>query len=64
MGHTEEERRELYGCDGKCYWPYGMCPRVEFCEETKKREFVASWLSVVIICGIALLLVSLVIILL
>lgn len=45
MKHTKEERSKLYGCDGKCYWATGMCPRAEICEETRVREFVASLLA-------------------
>ena len=39
---TKEQKIATYGCDGKCYWDKGMCPRVEICPETRNKEFVAT----------------------
>lgn len=51
------ERAEKYGCSGECYGATGMCPAVEWCEETKKGEFfatvVATFLCIVIVVMLA-----------
>lgn len=28
-------------CNNECYTPYGMCPRVEWCEKTKTWRIVS-----------------------
>ena len=32
-------------CDGKCYTDEGICPRAEWCDKTRKGEFVATVLA-------------------
>lgn len=41
--------KEIYEpgeCDDKCYTPEGMCPRAEFCERTRRGEFMATVVAV------------------
>lgn len=45
----EQERARKHDCDGKCYWSTGMCPRVEYCEETRAKEFLATLLALITI---------------
>lgn len=46
---TKEEKAKLHDCDGICYWETGMCPRADYCEETRTGEFIATVLAVPII---------------
>lgn len=39
---AQKSRAEKYGCDGICYSSTYMCPRAEYCDETRVREFVAT----------------------
>lgn len=41
---TEEElnKAKRYHCDGLCYGNKFMCPRVEYCNETRVREGIAT----------------------
>lgn len=48
----EEKLSKKYGCDGRCYTPTSMCPRVETCPETRFREFLAVF---VLVAGLALM---------
>lgn len=52
MKKTQRQKALEHNCDGKCYWGTGMCPRVEYCEETRKGEFRASILATLILFGL------------
>lgn len=46
------DKREMmlskkYGCNGLCYGNKFMCPRVEYCEETRKGEFFATLFAII-----------------
>lgn len=38
----EIEKSKKYNCDGLCYTCYHMCPRVDYCPETRQKEFFAT----------------------
>lgn len=42
------KRSKKYGCDGQCYTSTGMCPRVEYCPETRKIELLATIIAMAI----------------
>lgn len=42
----QEELANKYHCDGRCYWSTGMCPRVDYCEHTRVKEFIATILII------------------
>lgn len=44
--NKEQERSTKYGCNGRCYTGTRMCPRVEFCPETRNKEFAATIIAV------------------
>lgn len=46
-----EIRKKKYNCDGRCYWNTGMCPRADYCEETRFREGMATLFAILIIIG-------------
>lgn len=44
-GYKEQKRRqraEKHGCDGVCYGKDGMCGAIEWCDETRNGELMAS----------------------
>ena len=55
---SEKERAEEHGCDGKCYWNNGMCPRVDNCEETRRGEFLATLFAIPTLFGAGLLFIA------
>lgn len=48
---TNKQRKlaDKYKCDGRCYWSTGMCPRVDYCEHTRYKEFIAMILAILLI---------------
>lgn len=44
-----ERRKKKYGCDGKCYTSLSMCGAADTCPETRKKEWRATVISLVII---------------
>ena len=49
----EIEKSKKHNCDGLCYTRYHMCPRVDYCSETRTKEFFAT-----IIAGLCLLIIN------
>lgn len=56
---TEEEKRQrramLHGCDGVCYSGTSMCPAVDTCQETRKKEAWATLAAAATIVALPLL---------
>lgn len=47
----ELARANKYNCDGLCYENRFMCPRVDYCNETRTKEGIATILAcIVYIC--------------
>lgn len=40
--NKKQKRKRKYNCDGNCYTKTSMCPRVEYCKETRLREFLVT----------------------
>lgn len=60
----ELDRAKKYGCDGICYGCRFMCPRVEYCPETRFKEGLATLFAVLTILAIPFMILVLIIILL
>ena len=48
-----EQRAKKYGCDGNCYTGKRICPRIDYCPETRTGEFIASVVAM-LVCLLAL----------
>lgn len=51
----EIEKSKKYNCDGLCYCHHHICPRVDYCPETRNKEFFAT-----VIAGLVYLILLLV----
>ena len=49
LTNKQKKLADKYKCDGKCYWSTGMCPRVDYCEHTRYKEFIAMMLAILLI---------------
>lgn len=49
MTNKQKKLADKYKCDGKCYWSTGICPRVDYCEHTRYKEFIAMILAILLI---------------
>ena len=47
-----KKRAKSYGCDGICYSKDKMCNRVDYCPETRSKEFAATIFAVIFIISI------------
>lgn len=41
----EIEKSKKHNCDGLCYTCYHVCPRIDYCTETRTKEFFATVLA-------------------
>lgn len=48
--------------NNECYTPYGMCPRVEWCEKTKHGELLATIVAVSLACLVSVILLPVVVV--
>ena len=49
-----EERARKHQCDGICYTSTYMCPRAEWCDETRVGEFIATVIAAILVILVAL----------
>ena len=49
-------------CNNECYTPYGMCPRVEWCEKTKHGELLATIVAGSLACLVSVILLPVVVV--
>ena len=49
-----EERAKKHQCDGICYASTYMCPRAEWCDETRVGEFIATVIAAILVILAAL----------
>lgn len=53
-----KRRQKTYHCNGICYGNTFMCPQVETCPETRKKEFFCTVAAVLLLLGLGLLVVT------
>lgn len=41
LTNKQKKLADKYKCDGRYYWSTGICPRVNYCEHTRYKEFIA-----------------------
>lgn len=46
LTNKQKKLADKYKCDGRCYWSTGMCPRADYCEHTRCKEFIAMMFAV------------------
>lgn len=44
LTNKQKKLADRYKCDGKCYW----CPRIDYCEHTRYKEFLAMILAILL----------------
>lgn len=49
LTNKQKKLADKYKCDGRCYWKTGMCPRADYCEHTRYKEFLAMMLAILLI---------------
>ena len=59
--NKKQKRIKRYNCDGNCYMNKSICPRIEYCPETRVREFWATVVAVLVILSIPIAMVGLII---
>lgn len=42
-------RAKSYDCDGLCYSRHKTCNRIDYCPETRSREFTATVIAVILL---------------
>lgn len=48
LTNKQKKLADKYKCDGRCYWSTGMCPRVDYCEHTRYKEFITMMLVILL----------------
>lgn len=51
LTNKQKKLADKYKCDGRCYWSTGMCPRADYCEHTRCKEFIAMMFAVLMPAG-------------
>lgn len=54
-----KRRAKEFDCDGICYSRDKMCPRVDYCPETRSKEFAATVIAVLFIASFYMLILAL-----
>lgn len=50
-------KHKKYDCDNDCYWNTGCCPNIDYCPETRNKEFIATIFAVLVILSTRIFLI-------
>ena len=53
-------RAKSYDCDGLCYSRHKTCNRIDYCPETRSREFTATVIAVILLVSFYLAIIVIV----
>ena len=59
LTNKQKKLADKYKCDGRCYWKTGMCPRADYCEHTRCKEFIAMMFAVLLIPAVTIAMIIL-----